>query len=399
MLQLLPPGHADGPSSASPGKAVVGQLEKVVQHGADCVALVAVPLVVREPQPQLLGRHVAAAPDGDVAGRSRDGLARRLLLRYVDRRGGCCRPRGPRSTSGARALRRPCPCSAAGSSRARARHFPSALGHLSIALGGAAPLPGGLLGEAGHAPRATLAKKKAIWNPQNEDQRCFTWCVLAHCLGVEGLTWQERKKTVSCSGPFFYPKLPGRRGRRPAGWQPALADAEVDFSGLPTDRPVNFDDIEAFELRNAGRVEVFVFAVDGRAGVLPRPPAARPEWHGRRPTHRAASSAQRPLHDSQLPGAGQQAGADPGSHAHQHRRLRGVQEQPCWAAGRGHVGQLLQGPVSRYAAVMPTTVQSDSGKRERSSATSNFVLMAAIMVPARADGDAGLTIHSASLRK
>ena len=45
--------------------------------------LVAVPLVVREPQPQLLGWHVAA-----VAGRSRDGLARRLLLRYVDRRGG-----------------------------------------------------------------------------------------------------------------------------------------------------------------------------------------------------------------------------------------------------------------------------------------------------------------------
>ena len=35
-----------------------------------------------------------------------------------------------------------------------------------------------------------------------------------------------------------------------------------------------------------------------------------------------------------------------------------------------------------YAAVMPTTVQSDLGKRERSSATSNFVLMAAIMVPA-----------------
>ena len=34
-------------------------------------------------------------------------------------------------------------------------------------------------------------------------------------------------------------------------------------------------------------------------------------------------------------------------------------------------------------------VSTDSGKRERSSATSNFVLMAAIMVPARADGDAG----------
>ena len=46
MLQLLPPGHADGPSSASPGEVVVGQLEKVVQHGADGVVLVAVPLVV-----------------------------------------------------------------------------------------------------------------------------------------------------------------------------------------------------------------------------------------------------------------------------------------------------------------------------------------------------------------
>ena len=45
-----------------------------------------------------------------------------------------------------------------------------------------------------------------------------------------------------------------RLGRRPAGWQPALADAGVDFSGLPTDRPVGFDDIDAFELRNAGRV-------------------------------------------------------------------------------------------------------------------------------------------------
>ena len=104
----------------------------------------------------------------------------------------------------------------------------------------------------------TLAKKKAIWNPQNEDHRCFMWCVLAHCLGVEGLTWQERQKTVSCSGSFFYPEMT-RRGRRPVGWQPALADAGVDFSGLPTDRPVNFDNIEAFKLRNAGRVEVFVF--------------------------------------------------------------------------------------------------------------------------------------------
>ena len=57
-----------------------------------------------------------------------------------------------------------------------------------------------------------------------------------------------------------------RRGRRPVGWQPALADAGVDFSGLPTDRPVNFDNIEAFELRNAGRVP----------GLLPGAVGARP---------------------------------------------------------------------------------------------------------------------------
>ena len=46
----------------------------------------------------------------------------------------------------------------------------------------------------------TLAKKKAIWNPQNEDHRCFMWCVLAHCLGVEGLDKRQRSRTVSCSG-------------------------------------------------------------------------------------------------------------------------------------------------------------------------------------------------------
>ena len=92
---------------------------------------------------------------------------------------------------------------------------------------------------------APLAKKKAIWNPQNKDHRCFMWCVLARCLGVEGLDKPQRSRTVSCSGSFFYPELAGRRGPRPPGWQPALADAGVDFSGLPTDRPVNFDDIES----------------------------------------------------------------------------------------------------------------------------------------------------------
>ena len=122
----------------------------------------------------------------------------------------------------------------------------------------------------------TLAKKKAIWNPRNEDHRCFMWCVLAHCLGVEGLDKRQRSKTVSCSGSFLYPELAGRRGSRPPGWQPALADAGVDFSGLPTDRPA--------PQRRAGgglRLRVAADPVDGRAGVLPRPPAARPERHWR----------------------------------------------------------------------------------------------------------------------
>ena len=68
---------------------------------------------------------------------------------------------------------------------------------------------------------------------------------------------------------------------------------------------------------------------------------------------------------------------------------QGLGQRLVGRRGRGRVGQLL-----RAQAVMPTTVQSDSGKRGRLSATSNFVLMAAIMVPARA----GLTIHGASLK-
>ena len=106
----------------------------------------------------------------------------------------------------------------------------------------------------------SLAKKKAVWNPRNADHRCFMWCVLAHCLGVDKLTKEQRWKAATCSGSFFYPEQARRPGRRPAGRQPALADAGLDFSGLPTDRPVGFEDIDAFERRNSGRVEVFVFA-------------------------------------------------------------------------------------------------------------------------------------------
>ena len=44
-------------------------------------------------------------------------------------------------------------------------------------------------------------------------------------------------------------------------------------------------------------------------------------------------------------------------------------QQPPASLGGGGAGMsasCCEGAVSRYAAVMPTTVQSDSGKRERS---------------------------------
>ena len=103
------------------------------------------------------GWHVAAAADSNVAGRSRDGLARRLLLRYVDRRGGRAVDLKVRVARQGREL-----CGGLASVAQQAllgpgqRHFPSALGYLSIAQGGAVPLPGSLRGEAGHAPRALV---------------------------------------------------------------------------------------------------------------------------------------------------------------------------------------------------------------------------------------------------
>ena len=107
----------------------------------------------------------------------------------------------------------------------------------------------------------TLAKKKAIWNPQNEDLR------------FEGLNKHQRSKAASCSGSYDPLRTP------PPGWQPALADAGVDFSGLPTDRPVNFDDIKAFELRNAGRVEVFVFVWQQTLCSSSAPSGTGVVWH------------------------------------------------------------------------------------------------------------------------
>ena len=71
-------------------------------------------------------------------------------------------------------------------------------------------------------------------------------------------------------------------------------------------------------------------------------------------------------------------------------------QQPPALLGGGGAGMsasCCEGAVSKYAAVMPTTVGlGEAGALERH-------LELRPDVPARADGDAGLTIHVASLRK
>ena len=43
--------------------------------------------------------------------------------------------------------------------------------------------------------------------PRNEDHRCFMWCVLAHCLGVDELDKLQRSKTTPSS---TWPATPER---------------------------------------------------------------------------------------------------------------------------------------------------------------------------------------------
>ena len=68
------PAGSCWPSSAFAGEVVVGQLEKVVQHGADGVVLVAVPLVVREPQEEAATALGGAVPlPGGLLGKAGHG--------------------------------------------------------------------------------------------------------------------------------------------------------------------------------------------------------------------------------------------------------------------------------------------------------------------------------------
>ena len=191
------------------------------------------------------------------------------------------------------------------------------------------PLPGGLLGKAGHAPRAL---------------------VLHAAAGSQG-------------------QPPPADQRLEVVDQAVVAAVQEKQHGAPDD---------ARAARGALLEDVVVLQPVRPQGLLPHEDA---ELEGLDvvEVHGAVRRQAREVH----PRVGQSAAAS---------RLVGRR-------GAGMSASCCEGAVSRYAAVMPTTVQSDSGKRERLSATSNFVLMAAIMVPARADGDAGLTIHAASLRK
>ena len=94
---------------------------------------------------------------------------------------------------------------------------------------------------------------------------------------------------------------------------------------------MGFDDIEAFELRNAGRVEVFVFVwqqtlwADGLEyyHVLQQRAPSGTGVVQHTVLLLLHSGHYSLIHNFQAL-AGRQ-GADPGSHAHQHRRLCGVQ--------------------------------------------------------------------------
>ena len=128
----------------------------------------------------------------------------------------------------------------------------------------------------------TLAKKKAIGTLERGPP-------LLHVVRLRPLPRGRRARQA----PAVKGRTPNCRPPRTPPGLAALARGGLLRPGLPTDRPVGFDDIEAFKLRNAGRVRSLsrVAANRGRMEyyhvLQQRAPAA--------PEHRAASSAQRPL--------------------------------------------------------------------------------------------------------
>ena len=100
-----------------------------------------------------------------------------------------------------------------------------------------------------HKPPPELANNKGVWNPQNDDASCFAWCVRAAVLGIDRAPPHIRQSSVNC-GDFFYTKDRPVGKRRHRRLEKVLKNGGLDFSSLPTDRGVTFEDIDEFERRS-----------------------------------------------------------------------------------------------------------------------------------------------------
>ncbi|CAE7702831.1 unnamed protein product [Symbiodinium sp. CCMP2592] len=104
--------------------------------------------------------------------------------------------------------------------------------------------------------------KKGLWSPKNADNKCFRYCVMAELLGCRDWGNEYRKKVSECRGRPFYDLPNGRPSKRMRLSDPVgvyVNEQAIDFSMLPEESAVAFEDIEKFELGNAGLVEIFVY--------------------------------------------------------------------------------------------------------------------------------------------
>ena len=83
------------------------------------------------------------------------------------------------------------------------------------------------------------------------------FCVLK-IHGVKDMTVDERKKAAKCVGwPFFPPLRRGKPSRTDRSQSPI--GVGIDFSSLPSDTGVSFQDIDRFEEINGGAIQVYVY--------------------------------------------------------------------------------------------------------------------------------------------
>ena len=157
--------------------------------------------------------------------------------------------------------------------RARFRGSRDIIGHIeSIYLlvapsGEMARLPGvGVaedrpVGAKLHEKPEGLGNKRGVWNPQNDDNLCFQWCVRAHMPGIESWSSNARKKAAKklSDRRFYLDEFAPVPNRPPKDAKFILNDFGLDFSTLPTDRGVVWTDIDEFEAANRGKVACYVW--------------------------------------------------------------------------------------------------------------------------------------------